>query len=76
MTMGDYDDWFNAYDMCDTPTNASTRRRLREKYGDRLIKYQGRYYVKGEQPCDGQAEPHALPDGTPIRFEAWFMDDC
>lgn len=67
---------FNAYDMCDTWDNNHTRKMLRRKYGDKLIKYMGNYYVKGEEPCDGQSEPLALEDGTPIQFVAWFMDDC
>ena len=66
----------NAYDYCDTPTNSWTRKMLRKKYGDSLIKYRGSYYVKGEQACEGQSEPTQLEDGTPIRFVAWFMDDC
>jgi len=66
----------NPYDMSDSGTNAGVRRRLRERYGDLLIKYKGRYYVKGEQPVEGQSDPHALEDGTPLRFVAWFMDDC
>lgn len=56
--------------------NSVTRQRLREKYGDKLIKFQGNYYLKGEPPLKGQSEPFALEDGTPIQFVAWFMDDC
>lgn len=67
---------FDAYDCCDTRDNNWTRRKLREKYGERLIKYKGNYYVKGDEPDPGQSEPLALEDGTPIRFVAWFMDDC
>ena len=70
------EDWFNAYDMCDTMTNAQYRAKLRRQHGDKLIKYKGTYYLKGEQPCKGQSEPLQLDDGTPIKFVAWFMDDC
>jgi hypothetical protein len=28
---------------------------------------------EGRAPVKGQAKPHRLPDGTPIRFVAWFM---
>ena len=56
--------------------NNHTRKMLKRKYGNRLIKYKGSYYVKDEQPTKGQSEPFSLPDGTPIMFVAWFMDDC
>ncbi len=49
--------------------------RLKEKYGDKLIKFAGSWYLKGEQPAQGQSEPLALPDGTPIRFVVWYMSE-
>ena len=48
---------------------------LKKRYGDRLIKVNGTWYVKGEPPLPGQSEPKRLPDGTPIRFAAWFMNE-
>ena len=48
--------------------------KLKKKYGDRLIKFRGSWYLKNEQPGSGQIE-NSLPDGTPIRFAAWFMSE-
>lgn len=72
----EHEEWFNPYDCCDTETNAQKRKKLQRQYGDKLIKYAGNYYEKGGQPVEGQSEPRSLQDGTPIRFIAWFMDDC
>lgn len=55
--------------------NGCSLARLKREYGDRLIKYLGSWYVKGDSPADGQGEPLKLEDGTPIRFVAWFMDE-
>jgi len=55
--------------------NGCTLARLKRKYGDRLIKYRGSWYLKNEQPADGQGEPLQLPNGMPIQFVAWFMSE-
>jgi len=55
--------------------NGCTKKRLKKKYGDKMIKVGGTYYLKGEQPLQGQDEPKALPDGTPIQFLVWFMEE-
>ena len=47
---------------------------LKKKYGDQLIKFRGSWYLRNEQPGSGQIE-NALPDGTPIHFVAWYMDE-
>ena len=49
--------------------------RLKKQYGEKLIKVGGSWYIKGEQPLEGQGEPFALEDGTPIRFAAWYMEE-
>ena len=49
--------------------------RLKKKYGDKLIKVKGSWYVRGELPGKGQDDPISLADGTPIRFVAWFMSE-
>ena len=49
--------------------------RLKKVYGDGLIKFNGEWYLKNETPLAGQEEPCQLPDGTPIRFVAWFMSE-
>ena len=48
--------------------------RKKKVYGDRLIKFRGSWYEKGALPGSGQIE-NALPDGTPIHFVAWYMDE-
>jgi hypothetical protein len=49
--------------------------RLKRKYGDKLIKVKGTWYLKNEQPLDGQVEPFHLDDGTPIQFVVWYMSE-
>jgi hypothetical protein len=48
---------------------------MKEKYGEKLIKVGDTWYLKGEQPAQGQSEPLVLQDGTPIKFMAWFMSE-
>ncbi len=48
---------------------------LKARYGDKLIRVGDTWYLRGEQPTAGQSEPYALPDGTSIRFVAWFMSE-
>lgn len=62
--------------MSNNGSNLEHRGWLREMYGKNLIKFKGSYYVRGDSPDEGQGEPTKLDDGTPIRFVAWFMDDC
>jgi hypothetical protein len=47
--------------------NGCMLERLEKEYGDKLIKVEGAWYIKGEQPAPGQ--------GTPIKFVAWFMSE-
>jgi len=49
--------------------------RLKKKYGNKLIKVGDSWYLKNEQPAQGQSEPLKLKDGTPIQFVAWFMSE-
>lgn len=55
--------------------NGCDLERLKEKYGKKLIKVNGTWYLKDEQPAQGQSEPLALKDGTPIRFVVWYMSE-
>lgn len=48
---------------------------MKEKYGDKLIKVGDTWYLKGEEPLEGQSEPLKLQDGTPIQFLVWFMGE-
>lgn len=48
---------------------------LKKKYGSKLIKHAGSWYLVGEQPLPGQGEPYQLPNGTPIQFVVWFMGE-
>jgi hypothetical protein len=48
---------------------------MKRKYGDRLIKYKGSWYLKNTPPADGQSEPKQLKDGTPIHFVVWYMSE-
>jgi hypothetical protein len=56
-----------------TECNYCLHRRLKRKYGERLVEYKGSFYEKGAAPGPGQRE-NALEDGTPIRFLAWYME--
>jgi len=49
--------------------------RLKKKWGERLIKVQGSWYLAGMPPDKGQDEPTHLPNGIPIQFVAWFMSE-
>lgn len=55
--------------------NGCTLERMKKQYGEKLIKFDGSWYLKGEQPGPGQSRPKQLPDGTPIQFVAWFMSE-
>lgn len=55
--------------------NGCDLERLKKKYGARIIKVGGSWYLKNEEPAPGQSKPLALPDGTPIRFMAWYMSE-
>ena len=55
--------------------NGCALERLEKKWGKRLKKINGSYYVVGLPPVDGQGEPTHLPNGVPLQFVAWFMSE-
>ena len=57
-----------------TQCNFCSLKNLQKRYGDSLLFYRGNYYEQNVSPGEGQGEPSKLPDGTPIRFLAWFME--
>ena len=54
--------------------NGCMLQKMKERYGDKLIRYEGSWYLRDSAPAEGQPIT-SLPDGTPIKFMAWFMSE-
>ena len=60
---------------CMSECNGCCLERMKAKYGKKLIKYKSNWFLKNASPVKGQGAPFELPDGSPIRFIAWFMSE-